>query len=225
MTSNPLFPDIRPQMEAICTHSGILLLGITGGIASGKSTVAGMLQAKGAVLIDFDVLARDAVKPGEPAFHEIVDYFGNDILQNNGALDRKRLSNIVFQDAGKRRILEGLIYPHIVELFIQRIGMITQKSPNAIIQVVVPLLIEVHMQDLFHKIVVIHTSREKQIERLMMRDGTTLESAEAILDAQMPIDEKIRYADFVIDNNGDLDATKKQVDDLWDALNGIERKI
>jgi dephospho-CoA kinase len=218
MTSNPTFPDVGPRLEAICSHSGILLLGITGGVASGKSTIAEMLQNKGAILIDFDRLARDVVQPGMPAFHEIVDYFGNDVLQDNGSLDRKRLSDIVFHDTGKRRILEGFIYSRIADLFIGRIREIAQESPDAIIQVVVPLLIEAHMQHLFHKIVAVHIPREEQIKRLMTRDGITSNAAEAILNAQMPIDEKIRHADFVIDNHGSLDATKKQVDALWKTL-------
>jgi len=218
VSTSPLSLDNHLKLKNICIRSGILLLGVTGGIASGKSTVACILQEKGAGLIDFDVLARAVVEPGKKAFHEIVSYFGNTILQIDGRLDRKKISSIVFGDEEKRKALMDFIYPHITEEFIKRVDDLAKKSPESIIQAVVPLLIEENIQDLFHKILLVHIPREKQIERLITRDGITQREAENIINAQMPIDEKLKYADFVIHNEKDLESTKNQVDDLWEKL-------
>jgi dephospho-CoA kinase len=219
----PISPDDRMKLEALCTQYSILLLGVTGGIASGKSTVADMLQGKGAMLIDFDVLAREVVEPGEKAFHGILEYFGNTILQKDGRLDRKKISSIVFEDDEKRKALMDFIYPNIAEMFIKQVEALAKKSPGGIMQAVVPLLIEVSMQDLFHKIVLVYLPRAKQIGRLMARDTIDRKKAEAILNAQMPIDEKRKYADFIIDNNGDLDSTKNQVEALWEELRELKK--
>ncbi|MBN1850528.1 MAG: dephospho-CoA kinase [Deltaproteobacteria bacterium] len=227
MVNQPIFSvssNDREKLETVCNRSRIRLLGVTGGIASGKSTIADLLQKKGAALIDFDVLAREAVEPGEKAFHAIVDYFGDAVLQTDGRLDRKKISSIVFQDDEKRKVLMNFIYPRIAEMFIQRVEEFAKKSTRNIILAVVPLLIEENMQGLFQKIILVHIPREKQIERLMERDGITRSKAEAILNAQMPIDAKLKYADFVIHNEGDLDSTRNQVDGLWNALHESERK-
>jgi len=199
-----------------------LLLGVTGGIASGKTAVAEMLEELGAPIIDFDVLARQVVEPGRPAYREIVSFFGEQVLQEDRTLDRKKLSRLVFQDLEKRKKLESFTHPQIGMEFIRRANEIAAGNPDAIIQVAVPLLIEVNMQHLFHKILVIHVPRETQIERLMLRDGIGREEAESILAAQLPIDEKIGYADFVIRNEGSLEETRKQVQALWDSLRKLQ---
>ena len=201
-----------------------LLLGITGGVASGKTTVVDMLAELGAAVIDFDILARQVVEPGKPAWKEIVNYFGEQVLQENRELDRKKLSRIVFQDKQKRKKLEGFIHPRTLEEFIKQVADITQKTPGAIIQADVPLLIELNWQYLFHKIVVVSVSPEKQIERLIKRDNISSEEAHNILSAQLPIDEKAGYADFVIDNGGSLQETKTQVENLWQELQQLQKE-
>jgi dephospho-CoA kinase len=211
-------------METPHKKVNYLLLGVTGGIASGKSTVANMLRDLGAYAIDLDILAREVVEPGQPALQEIVEYFGKQVLQEEGNLDRKVLSNIVFQDIEKRKKLESFTHPRITELFNHKLKDITSSDPNAIIQVVNPLLIEFNSQYRYHKILVVYVPREIQIERLIKRDNIPKEKAEKILDAQMPIDEKIDYADFVIYNDKSIDETKTQVRKLWKKLKVIQNQ-
>lgn len=201
-----------------------LLIGVTGGIAGGKTTVADMLKELGAHLIDFDVLARQVVEPGKPAWKEIVDYFGGQVLNEDNCLDRKRLSTIVFQDFEKRKKLERITHPRIHEAFERQAIEIEAKHPRAIIQVVVPLLFEVKMQDLFHKILLVYLPSEKQIERLCARDGISRREAANILQAQLPIDEKVKYADFIINNANSLEETREQVEKLWESLKTLQRK-
>ena len=211
------------EVEQIRGRDNRLLLGVTGGIASGKSTVANMLVDLGAYIIDFDVLSREVVEPGQPAWQDIVEYFGKQVLQEDKNLDRKKLSDIVFRDIQKRKKLESITHPRIIELFIRKIEEITSSDPEAIIQVVSPLLIEFNSQYRCHKTLVVYVPREVQIERLMKRDHITKEKAEKILEAQMPIDEKIGYADFVIYNDKSLDETWRQVQDLWGQLENIQK--
>jgi dephospho-CoA kinase len=195
-----------------------LVVGVTGGIASGKTAVTRMLEEMGAPVIDFDVVAREVVEPGQPAYQDIVSCFGEQILQEDRTIDRKKLSRIVFQDAEKRKKLEGFTHPRIAMEYLRQSDEIAGRHPDAIIQVAVPLLIEANLQHLFHKILVVYVPRETQIERLTLRDGISREEAERILAAQMPIDEKLRHADFVIRNEGPLEQTRRQVEALWRTL-------
>ncbi len=194
------------------------LLGVTGGIASGKTTVARMLEERGSPVIDFDVLSRVVVEPGKPAWREIVDYFGEQALQADKTLDRKKIADWVFRDPGKRKKLEGFTHPRIFEEFRSRVKEIASRDREAIISVVVPLLIEAHLQDLFHKVLLVYIPPEKQIQRLMERDGISREMAGKILAAQMPIDEKKPYADFLVDNSGSVEDTRAQVGEIWKKL-------
>ena len=209
-------------MDAIQEEDNSLLLGVTGGIATGKTTVVRMLEELGAPVIDYDLLAREVVEPGKPAWKDIVGYFGEEILLKDGRLDRKKLSGIVFQDVEKRKILESFTHPRIYEASERRVKKIVEKDPNAIIQLDIPLLIEQNLQDMVHKVLVVYIPRETQIERLIDRDGISREAAVDRLRAQLPIDEKLDLADFVINNEGSLEETKKQVDDLWLTLKGIQ---
>ena len=201
----------------------ILLIGLTGGIASGKSTVAHMLEEMGSHVIDFDMLARRVVEPGRPAWKKIVDYFGRDILQGSGEIDRKRLSRIIFGNSEKRKRLEGFTHPFIADEFTGQVDEIASSDPDAIINAVVPMLFEAGMQVLFHKVVVVYIPREEQIKRLIERDGISEGDAVNILNAQMHIDEKIRQADFIINNENSIEETKRQVHDLWNTLRRLQR--
>ncbi len=195
-----------------------LLLGVTGGIAGGKSTVSEMLAELGSPLIDFDEIARRVVEPGTEGYRLIVDYFGRQILAEDGALNRKKLSDIVFSDSGKRKKLESFTHPFIYEEFFREIGEITARQPEAVIQVAVPLLVELNLQSLFDRILVVKVPAAVQLKRLMARDGISREAAEKIIQAQLPITEKLRFADFIIDNSRDLAYTRRQVEDLWRQL-------
>lgn len=210
------------ELDAIRGKDGRLLLGVTGGIASGKTTVARMLEQLGAPIIDFDLLAREVVEPDKPAWRDIVEYFGRQVLKEDGTLDRKILSGIVFKDTEKRKKLESFTHPRIHCEFVARVNELATLKPGAVIQVVVPLLIELNLQYLFHKLLVVYIPREAQISRLMQRDHISREEAEDILKAQLPIDEKVGYGDFVIHNDGSLDETRRQVEKLWRALKKLQ---
>ncbi|NQU65024.1 MAG: dephospho-CoA kinase [SAR324 cluster bacterium] len=212
------------KLEFIRGNDNRLLLGVTGSIATGKSTVASMLAEMGAPIIDFDVLSRVVVEPEKPAWKDIVGFFGEQVLLEDRNLNRKALSNIVFNDLEKRRKLESFTHPRINEEFVKQLLEITEKDPNAIIQVVIPLMIEGGTQYLFHKLLVVATSRESQIKRLAARDGISAEEAINILNSQIPIDEKVGYGDYVINNEDSLAETRQQVQALWEELKKIQSK-
>lgn len=210
------------QLDFIRGNDNRLLLGVTGSIATGKSTVASILEELGAPIIDFDVLARVVVEPDKPAWNDIVAYFGEQVLQEDRNLDRKAISDIVFRDLEKRKKLESFTHPRIQEEFVKQLMEITEKDPNAIVQVVIPLMIELSLQYLFHKLLVVTTSGDTQVKRLAARDGISEEEAITILSSQIPIDEKAGYGDFVINNENSLDDTRKQTEALWEELKKIQ---
>jgi dephospho-CoA kinase len=212
------------QLESIRGRDKRYLLGVTGGIATGKTTVVDLLRTKGAAVIDFDLLARRVVEPDKPAWKDIVAYFGEQVLQEDRDLDRKKLSEIVFQDLEKRKKLESFTHPRIHGEFIQALNEIVSADPRAIVLVDVPLLIELNLQYLFHKLLVVYVPEEQQIRRLMERDGIGREEAAGRLKAQLPIEEKVGYADFVIHNEGSLEETGKQVDALWEKLKQLQEE-
>jgi dephospho-CoA kinase len=211
------------QLEELRGNDRRILLGVTGGIASGKSTVARMLEELGAPIIDFDLLSRVVVEPEKPAWQEIVSYFGEQVLLPDKTLDRKKLSDIVFRDPEKRKKLEGFTHPRIHQEFVRLVKEYTARDPEVIIQAVIPLLIEASLQYLFHKLLLVYIPQEKQIQRLMERDKTSRETAQSILAAQLPIDEKRAYADFIIDNSGSLEETQKQVKEVWQKLKAFQK--
>jgi len=224
-TSFPMAYGGISQVEAIRGTDNRLLVGVTGGIASGKSTVAAMLEKKGAPMIDFDVLARVVVEPEEPAWKQIVAFFGEQVLNEDRTLDRKKLSDIVFHDMEKRKKLESFTHPQIRIEFVRMLNEITEKDPNAIVQVVIPLLLELNLQYLFHKVVVVSVSQDEMVKRLAMRDGITEDAARKMLLSQLPMEEKVKYADFVLDNSGTVEETEKKVDRLWEELKKVQREI
>jgi dephospho-CoA kinase len=211
-------------MKTIIGSSNCFLLGVTGGIGSGKTVVSVILGDMGAKTIDFDILAREVVEPKKPAWKAVVDYFGDQILMKDNTLDRKKLSDIVFNDVKKRKKLESIIHPGTGEEFGKRVKEITKKDPEAIIQAVVPLLIEENMQSMFHKLLVVHVPAEIQIERLVARDKISREQAINILSSQLPIDEKVKLADYVIRNDRSLEKTRAQVEELWEILKTLQKE-
>lgn len=218
----PQFPasykGLKEVMSKVRGKGSPLLVAITGGIACGKTTVSAMLEKRGASLIDFDLIARQVVEPGTDALAKIVDYFGKQVLQPDGRLDRKLLSEIVFRDMEKRKKLESFTHPPIYEEFFRQVEAITAKDPGAIIQVAVPLLIELNLTYLFDAVVVVYIPAAEQARRLANRDGITIEEAENILKAQLPIDDKKPYAGFLVDNECDPETTEKRVGSLWEEL-------
>jgi len=201
-----------------------LLIGVTGSIATGKSTVAGMLEELGARTIDFDILSRVVVEPDKPAWQDIVAFFGEQILADDRSLDRNKLREIVFQDLEKKKKLESFQHPRIYEEFIKQVEQYAIEDPDVIIQAVIPLLIEVNMQSFFHNLIMVYSSEEKQKKRLMKRDGSSEEMAMNMIRSQLSADEKKGYCDLVIDNSGSLERTRKQVEKLWQKLKKIQRE-
>ena len=210
-------------MEELRGSDNRILLGVTGGIASGKSTVARMLEELGAPIIDFDLLSRVVVEPERPAWQDIVSYFGEQVLLPDRTLDRKKLSEIVFRDPEKRKKLEGFTHPRIHQEFVRLVKEHTARDPEVIIQAVVPLLIEAGLQYLFHKLLLVYIPQEKQIQRFMDRDKVSREMAQSILAAQLPIDEKRAYADFIIDNSRSPEETQRQVKEVWQKLKAFQK--
>lgn len=206
------------ELEELRKRNLPILLGVTGGVASGKTTVAYMFAKLGVPFIDFDLLSRIVMEPNKPAWKDILVYFGEEILLEDKSIDRKKLARIVFQDPEKRKKLESFVHPRIFEEFIKKIKELLTIQRNLIIQVIVPLLLEANLQHFFHKILLVYIPPELQIERLMKRDQIPRELAIKVLKAQWPIDKKKRYADFLIDNSGSLAETEKQVKEIWKIL-------
>ncbi len=186
------------------------LVGLTGGIASGKSTVAELFAALGAGIIDTDLIARELVVPGSEALAAIVARFGREVLTPEGTLDRRRLREIVFADPARRRELEAILHPAIRETALARAA----ESDAPYVVFVVPLLFETGFDRLVDRSLVVDCPEPVQIERLVARDGISAEKARAMLDAQLPRSERLAAADDVIDNSGDLAATRARVEAL-----------
>jgi len=182
----------------------IRVIGLTGGIATGKSSVASYLEERGLTVIDADMLSRDAVRPGSSCLARIADAFGSEVLSTDGTLDRKRLGVIVFSDPEKRKLLEGIIHPEIRRLAKEHIAAVAADG-QSIVFYMAPLLIEAGATDLVNEIWVVTASSEVQLERVMSRDDISRELAERIIAAQMPLKDKERFGRILIDNSGSSD--------------------
>jgi dephospho-CoA kinase len=192
----------------------MLRVALTGGIASGKSTVAAGLAARGAIIIDADVLAREVVEPGTPAFAAIIDRFGEQLLAE-GRLERARLAQIVFADALARRDLERIVHPAVRA----RAAELERAAGAAAIVVhVIPLLVETGQQGDFDLVVTVDVDHETQIQRLVVRNGFTRTEAESRIAAQASREDRMSAADVVIDNTGSVTRLTEQIDALWAEL-------
>ena len=202
-----------------------LLVGLTGGIGSGKSLAASFFKELGAHIIDADQLSRDLVHPGQTALKEIVNYFGKNILDPTGNLDRRKLAKIVFQDPGKKSILEGILHPKIFkkeqEVFIE----ICTKDPLAIVIIDAALLIESGNYKHVNKVIVVRSSEESQIQRILSRNAVSFDEAVARIKNQMSLEEKYKYADFILDNNMQQEDLLQKVQELYPKLLSISEKL
>ncbi len=198
----------------------VRVVGLTGGVASGKTLVLQQFMELGAYGIDCDLLSREAVVPCSRAWWEIVRCFGTEIVRHNLELDRKRLRELVFSDAGKRVTLEKIVHPEVKRKMRERIAAIEELAPthHTLVVVDVPLLIEMGMQHEFDAVVVVYSSTETQIQRLIDREGVTRAEAERWIRLQLPLDEKLRSADYVITNEGTREETEKQVRTIFAEL-------
>jgi dephospho-CoA kinase len=202
----------------------MLSVGLTGGIASGKSSAARLFVQKGACLIDADRIALDIVRPGEEGFQPVVDAFGSDIVTPLGELDRVKLGAVVFSDPEKRKLLDALLHPFIIARIFSLIGDLRNRGYGGIVIADIPLLFECGLHERFDKTVLVYADPETQKQRLICRNSIAPESALQRLSAQMPIDAKRRLADYIIENTGSLDALEAQVAAVWQLLCGILQK-
>ncbi|HKN80867.1 MAG TPA: dephospho-CoA kinase [Actinomycetota bacterium] len=194
----------------------MLLVGLTGGIGSGKSTVARLLEDRGAVVFDADLLAREAVEPGTPGHTAVIERFGADVLAPGGELDREALASIVFADPSARRDLEQIVHPEVRRLFAE--GSEEYRDTDRVVVFSAPLLVETGMHTAFEILVVVSATVATQIERLMRQRGMSEASIRARIDAQAPLEDKAAVADFLVDNEGTLDELESQVERLWNDL-------
>jgi dephospho-CoA kinase len=198
---------------------GALRIGLTGGVASGKSTVAAALRARGAAIVDADAIAREVARPGGPAYPGIVEAFGPSVIGPDGALDRRGLAGRVFTDAAARRRLNALTHPHIRRRMAEDAAHLT-ASAGTVIVFDIPLLLDTtDGGDLaLDGIVVVYADRETRLRRLTARDGMPEDDARRRLAAQVPLEDKVKRADWVIDNSGTPAETAAQVERLWQTL-------
>jgi len=194
----------------------MLLVGLTGGIGSGKSTVAHLLKRRGAVVFDADALARETVEPGTPGHDAVVERFGANVLLPGGELDREALASIVFADPAARRDLEAIVHPEVRRLFAE--GCEEYRDTDRVVVFSAPLLVETGMHTAFDVLVLVSTPVETQIERLLRDRAMSEEQVRARIDAQAPLEEKAALADVIVDNEGTLEDLDAQVDRLWDEL-------
>jgi dephospho-CoA kinase len=192
-------------------------VGLTGGIGSGKSTAARMLESKGAVLIDADAIAREVVDPGGPAYGPVVERFGDAIVAPDGTIDRKALAEIVFHDAQALADLNAATHPVIGQLMVERRA--AAERAGAVVVMDIPLLKATHREQIgFDVVVVVDTPVDMAVQRLVGERGFDRADAEARLAAQITREERRALADVVLDNSGDIDALRAQVDRLWSDL-------
>ncbi len=194
----------------------MLLIGLTGGIASGKSSVSQILRDMGATVIDSDANVRELQEPGQPVFQAIVAAFGPPVVGADGRLDRQALGDLVFRDAAERRRLEQIVHPAVRQRMWEQVAAARAQGLPAVV-IDVPLLIEVGLHQQMDQIWVVYVDPQTQLSRLQRRDGAGEEEARRRVAAQMPLAEKVKLAHLVVDNNGSLTATREQVAAAWAA--------
>ncbi|CAM5201988.1 Dephospho-CoA kinase OS=Ureibacillus acetophenoni OX=614649 GN=coaE PE=3 SV=1 [Ureibacillus acetophenoni] len=197
-----------------------MIIGLTGSIASGKSTVAKMLKEYGLPIVDADVVARVVVEPGTPTLAKIAEAFGQEVITENGEMDRAKVGSIIFNDESKRKVLNEIIHPAIrAEMLRQRDEHLANGAKTVIMDI--PLLFESKLQHFVEKILVVTVSEETQLKRLMERNNLSKEEAIARISSQLPLSEKEKGADAVIDNNGSIEETQKQLETIlrnWEVI-------
>lgn len=196
----------------------MLTIGLTGGIATGKDTVAQILEGRGAEIIDADKIARKLLEPGQEAFVKVVNAFGHNILDIEGSINRKMLADIVFKDESKREELNSILHPAIIEEEWNKVLAIKRRKPDAIAVVNAALLIESGNYKDVDKVILVVADEELVIKRLMQRNGLPREGALSRIASQMPECEKRKYADYVVENNDSLEELRKKVRQLFETL-------
>ncbi len=216
MASIPLYPNILSKKGNFCKRSSnwpAKVIGLTGGIASGKSTVGRMLSEQNFPVIDTDRLAKEVVEPGKPALEELVSTFGAEILKDDKTLDRHRMLEMMLTDAGTRRLVENIIHPHVFKRMDQILQQLAASGNNVVI-VEVPLLFEAGWQDLFDYVVSVVAPEPICIQRLAERKHMSIDMASRWMATQIPQEVKAKRSDYVAHNNAGLDELQIQVNRL-----------
>lgn len=195
------------------TNETFAIVGLTGGIASGKSTVSEMIRDHEIRVLDADVIAREIVEPGEPALDEIRAAFGDAVLAEDGSLDRESLGDEIFDDPEARERLEAITHPRIARRMQEKAAAAREAGANLVVYDAA-LIVENGLHQAFDSLIVVSASESTQLSRVQQRDGLSEKAARSRIDAQMPLDEKLRVADFIVDNDGSLEQTRRQVDRL-----------
>ena len=196
----------------------MLVVGLTGGVASGKTTVSRILQQEGAYLIDADLIARELVQPQTPTWSELIRVFGREILEKDESINRKALADRVFSCPQKRGQIEKILHPQISREIDRRIEEIRKKDPEAVVVVDAALLVETGAHRRMDKLIVVTATEAQQVERLGRRTGAAPQEARGILSAQMPLAEKLNVADFIIRNEGTLEETIRRAKEIFQKL-------
>lgn len=194
-----------------------LVVGLTGGIACGKSAVSSRLSARGAIIVDADLIAREVLAQGSDGLAEVVERWGDEVLTESGSLDRAKLGSMIFGKPEERRALEAITHPRIAQLSAARLDAAREQAPPVVVYDAA-LLIEAGRAEAFRPLIVVTTETEIQLQRLIARDSLSEAEARARMRSQMPLDQKAALADYVIYNNGDWATLDQQVDKLWSSL-------
>lgn len=210
LSTRPRFGGWLPNTPSDDMILCMRVIGLTGGIGSGKTTVAHMFLEEKIPVVDADRISREVTSPGRPACEEIVRHFGQEVLRSDGRIDRKKLGSIVFGDPGKRAVLEAITHPRIAEGIRKAVSAFADEGHPVVI-VEAALIHEKGRQGIFEAVIGVRCGKDLQVERIMRRDGITRERALRIVAAQMDPEEKVRASDYVIDNSGDLARTRDQV--------------
>ena len=195
-----------------------LLVGLTGGIGSGKSLAASFFKELGAYIIDADQLSRDLVHPGQTALNEIIDHFGKNILDDKGSLNRGKLAKVVFQNPDQKTGLESILHPKIFKKEQEEYLKICAHDPSAIVIIDAALLIESGNYKHVNKVIVVRSNEESQIQRILSRNEFSLDEVKTRINNQMSLDDKIKYADFILDNELQQEDLKEKVRELYPKL-------
>lgn len=198
----------------------MFIAGLTGGIATGKSTVAGFLAQAGAAVIDADKIAHGVVRKGQGAWEKIVAHFGEVVLNPDGEINRVLLGDIIFKDKEQKAVLNGIVHPEVFKEMSRQIDDAAAARPGEVIILDVPLLIETGMHASMAEVVLVYTPQSVQLRRLMERDGLNEADARARIDSQMPIEDKRAKATIIIDNSAGLDATRARSIEVYRELKG-----
>src|SRR5690242_10615647 len=202
----------------------MLRIGLTGSIGVGKSFVGSVFVELGCRLLDADETAREVVLPGTEGLNAIVREFGPEVLQTDGTLDRKTLGSIIFINPEKRQLLNGILHPRIIERQDEVLRRWEAEDPNGIAIVDAALMIESGGYKRFDKLIVVHCRPEVQLERLMLRDGLSLDEARSRIDSQMPQSEKQKFADYLIDTSDGFELTRQRTKEVYNQLTRIARQ-